>query len=71
MLVSSLWSSPILIFLLSLFNVRPKVAYNACRDKLFTQLRVLSVPFSVHNFIFHSLPLLSRLFTNSSTTSFV
>ena len=62
------WSSPILIFLPSLFNVRPKVA---CRDKLFEQLRVFSVPLSVHDFIFHSLPLLLRSFTNSLTTSFV
>ena len=60
-----------MISLPSFFNVRPKVAYNACRDKLFTQLRAFSVPLSVHDFIFHSLPLLSRLFTYSLTTSFV
>ena len=42
-----------------------------CRDEFFTQLRVFSVPLSVHDFIFNSLSLLLRLFTNSLTTSFV
>ena len=49
------WSSLTLIFLPSLFNVRPKVAYNPCHEKLFTKLRVFLVSISVHDFIFHFL----------------
>ena len=43
-------STPILIFLPSLFNVSPNVAYNACPNKLFAQLYFFSMPLSVHDF---------------------
>ena len=53
-----------LIFVPSLFNVRPKVAYNACHEKLLTKLRVFLVSLSVRDFIFHSLFTSSFTFVN-------
>ena len=49
------------------------VAYNACPNNLFVQLYFFSMPLSVHgfNFVFHSFPLLSPLFTNSLPTIFI
>ena len=38
---------------------------------LFAQLRIFALSLSVHDFIFHSLPFLSRLFITSLTTTFI